>query len=216
MTDVLSQDQLLAALAGVPGAHHAGIGRIAVRTRSRSFPDAVRLVTAVADVAEELDHHPDVDLRWTAATFTLSTHSAGGVTELDLDLARRILTLAAETGAEVLPPAPRVEVAIDAADRAALLPFWRTGLGYVEQRTPSGATELHHPDGAGPVVWFQAMDPARAGRGRIHLDVYLPAAEAEQRVADTVAAGGTVTSDAHAPGWWVLADPEGNELCICT
>ena len=40
--------------------------------------------------AEQLDHHPDVDLRWRTLHLTLVSHSAGGVSELDLDLARRI------------------------------------------------------------------------------------------------------------------------------
>ena len=45
---------------------------------------------AIADVAEEMDHHPDVDLRWRTLHLALVTHSAGGVTRADLELARRI------------------------------------------------------------------------------------------------------------------------------
>ena len=55
-----------------------------------SFPAAVRAVIAVAEVAEEMDHHPDIDIRWRTLTFTLSTHSAGGVTQYDVELAHRI------------------------------------------------------------------------------------------------------------------------------
>ena len=55
-----------------------------------SFRDAVAAIVAIADVAEEMDHHPDVDLRWRTLHLTLVSHSAGGVTELDLELARRI------------------------------------------------------------------------------------------------------------------------------
>ncbi len=55
-----------------------------------SFRDAIRLVEAVADAAEEMDHHPDIDIRYNAVTFTLLTHSAKGVTDLDVRLARRI------------------------------------------------------------------------------------------------------------------------------
>ena len=60
------------------------------------FLAGIRLVAAVADVAEQLDHHPDIDIRWRTVTFTLSTHSAGGVTEKDLDLAARIDALTAQ------------------------------------------------------------------------------------------------------------------------
>ena len=55
-----------------------------------SFPAAIDVVTRVAAVAEELNHHPDIDIRWRTLRFSLSTHSAGGVTESDLALAKRI------------------------------------------------------------------------------------------------------------------------------
>jgi len=61
-----------------------------------SFRDVIRLVNAVAEVAEELDHHPDIDIRYRQVTFTLRTHSAGAVTELDITLARRIDALVAD------------------------------------------------------------------------------------------------------------------------
>jgi 4a-hydroxytetrahydrobiopterin dehydratase len=55
-----------------------------------SFREAVAAIGTIADVAEEMDHHPDVDLRWRTLHLTLVSHSAGGVSELDLELARRI------------------------------------------------------------------------------------------------------------------------------
>ncbi|MGA5703716.1 4a-hydroxytetrahydrobiopterin dehydratase [Peterkaempfera bronchialis] len=54
------------------------------------FPAAIRVVVAVAEQAEAMDHHPDIDIRWRTLHFTLSTHSAGGLTALDFDLAARI------------------------------------------------------------------------------------------------------------------------------
>ncbi len=63
------------------------------------FPAAITLVGAVADHAEQLNHHPDMDIRWRTVHFTVSTHSAGGVTALDFDLARRIDTAAEAVGA---------------------------------------------------------------------------------------------------------------------
>ena len=60
-----------------------------------SFPAAIEVVNRVADAAEAADHHPDIDIRWRTLTFTLSTHSAGGLTQKDVDLARRIDALVA-------------------------------------------------------------------------------------------------------------------------
>lgn len=57
---------------------------------SETFALGIRLVDAVAVVADELDHHPDIDIRWTTTTFRLSTHSAGGITGNDVELAHRI------------------------------------------------------------------------------------------------------------------------------
>lgn len=64
------------------------------------FRSAVRLVDAVAVVADELNHHPDVRLGWGRVEFALTSHDAGGVTRRDVELARRIGEIAAEHGAK--------------------------------------------------------------------------------------------------------------------
>lgn len=70
-------------------------GEEIVRTVScASFPVAIELVRQVAEVAEQRDHHPDMDIRWRNVRFALSTHSAGGLTQNDLDLAEEIDRLA--------------------------------------------------------------------------------------------------------------------------
>jgi len=63
---------------------------------ARDFPAAITVVDKVAVIAEEMNHHPDIDIRWRTLRFRLSTHSAGGVTDLDLELARRIETVLTE------------------------------------------------------------------------------------------------------------------------
>ncbi len=60
------------------------------------------------------------------------------------------------------------------------------------------------------------MDAPRPRRNRVHIDIAVPHEQAEARTADALAAGGHLVSDAHAPMWRVLADPEGNEACIAT
>jgi 4a-hydroxytetrahydrobiopterin dehydratase len=72
-------------------------GKALVReVRAGSFLDGIALVQRVAQEAEVADHHPDIDIRYTTLTFTLSTHSAGGVTGKDLKLAAAIDRLVAE------------------------------------------------------------------------------------------------------------------------
>ena len=62
----------------------------------RSFPEAIAVVDRVAVIAEEMDHHPDIDIRWRTLTFRCATHSAGGVTTRDIALANRIDRVVAE------------------------------------------------------------------------------------------------------------------------
>jgi 4a-hydroxytetrahydrobiopterin dehydratase len=56
----------------------------------RKFLDGIEFVRAVAKVADAADHHPDIDIRYTKIICSLSTHSAGGITQKDLDMARQI------------------------------------------------------------------------------------------------------------------------------
>ncbi|TFD48791.1 pterin-4-alpha-carbinolamine dehydratase [Cryobacterium frigoriphilum] len=180
------------------------------------FASAVRLLDGVAVVAESLGHHPEVRLGYGRVSFKLSSHDVNGVTKRDLQLATRIQELADDSGARpVRVPPTRYDIAIDCSDADAIRPFWRAGLGY-EEAIGSDGIELVDPRGLAPRVWFQHMEIARTDRNRIHLDVYVPTEDAESRVEAVVLAGGTLLTDEHAPDWWVLADVEGNEICICT
>lgn len=66
-------------------------GEVITKTfQFRNFLAGIDFVTAVARAAEAADHHPDIDIRYTKIICTLSTHSAGGITQKDLDMARQI------------------------------------------------------------------------------------------------------------------------------
>jgi len=87
--DVLDDGTVDAALAGGLAWERRG-AEITKTTRRAGFADALAYVDAVGAMAEEMDHHPDIDIRYNTVTLRLSTHSAGGLTGLDLELARRI------------------------------------------------------------------------------------------------------------------------------
>ncbi|TAM68960.1 MAG: 4a-hydroxytetrahydrobiopterin dehydratase [Microbacteriaceae bacterium] len=181
------------------------------------FATGTRLAVQVTEVAEAANHHPDIAYGWGRIEFTLSSHEAGGVTERDLHLAEQIQVLAEKQGA--VPDLRRpsdYELCIDCTNEAAISGFWMAGLNYQERRTSAGERELFDPRRAGPTVWFQHMDVPRLERNRIHVDVYVPAEDAESRVHAIEKAGGVLLTAEHAPEWWVLADVEGNELCVCT
>ena len=89
----LSDDEIGAALADLPGWDLAG-GAITKQFRLGGFPGAVAFVVRLSYDAEAADHHPDLDIRYDKVRVTLSTHSEGGVTAKDVDLARAIEALA--------------------------------------------------------------------------------------------------------------------------
>lgn len=95
---LLGDDGVRAALAALPG--WSGDGTSITRTvTAPDFLAGIRTVDDVALVAETMDHHPDIDIRWRTLTFTLSTHSEGGVTAADIELAGEIDDVAERHGA---------------------------------------------------------------------------------------------------------------------
>jgi 4a-hydroxytetrahydrobiopterin dehydratase len=180
--------------------------------RTESFAAGVALVDAIGRLAEAANYQPDVDIRPDGVTVRLGTQSAGR-SERDLALARQISAAARELGVPVdLTGLQIVQVAIDALVIPDVLPFWRAVLGYQQV----GDEDLLDPHLQGPPFWFQQMDAPRPQRNRIHIDVYVPHDQAEARVAAALAAGGHVVSDENAPGWWTLADAEGNEVDVAS
>ena len=89
----LSADQIRDALGSLPSWEPAE-GAITAECRFDDFRQAVAFVVRVAFEAEAADHHPDIDVRYNRVRLTLSTHSAGGVTAKDLELASVIQRLA--------------------------------------------------------------------------------------------------------------------------
>ncbi|MEV0030679.1 4a-hydroxytetrahydrobiopterin dehydratase [Nocardia sp. NPDC050793] len=95
-TPLLSEAEIADALAGLPNWSRSG-DNITRTVKAASFPAGIDLVRRVADAAEAANHHPDIDIRWRKVTFRLSTHSAGGLTALDLGMAREIDLLASQS-----------------------------------------------------------------------------------------------------------------------
>jgi len=207
-----------------------------------SLPAAVEVAAAAVRVCGPDAAHLRLDLRAdrvdlvlrtpadlvlrTPADLVLRTPANGRLSRLDATLAARISAAVGELGLATTPggagaarPVQALEIAIDALDIPAVLPFWRAVFGYVvAARLLAEGHEVIvvDPAGQGPTVWFQQLDAPRPQRNRIHFDLTVAEDEAEVRIAAALAAGGRLVSDAEARAFWVLADPEGNEVCICT
>ena len=87
--DKLTDDALSTALAGLENWTKDG-DTIRREVEAPQFLTGIDYVREVAEVAEQADHHPDIDIRWRRLTFVLTTHDAGGLTQADVDLARAI------------------------------------------------------------------------------------------------------------------------------
>lgn len=191
--------------------------RAAIHARfdTGDFLGSLRLANRIGDAAEAMNHHPDLDVRWGRLDVKLSSHDAGGVTQRDLDLARTISDLAAEEGCTSRSDeVTMMELALDTPDRESLKPFYRALMGMVDD--PRDPENIIEKSGQLPALWFQEPESINEPRQRFHLDVFVPADQAEARVAAVVAAGGRLVSEDAAPSFWVLEDTEGNQSCICT
>jgi 4a-hydroxytetrahydrobiopterin dehydratase len=202
---------------------------------------------AAAACGPDADGHLRLDLRPDRVELSLQDRAADEVTRRDAELAEVITGAVASLGAAIASPVTAspvtaspdpaspdagrspvaaaggrrpvqmLELAIDALDIAAVLPFWRAVLGYSDEPAPDGPpSAIVDPAGQLPAVWFQQMDAPRPQRNRIHFDVTVAHDEAEPRVRAALAAGGVLVSNSAAPSFWVLADAEGNEACVCT
>src|ERR1700759_1414725 len=107
------------------------IGRVPARFETGDFVTAVRLVEAIMLVAEEMNHHPELDLSYGRLDIRLVSHDVGGVTSRDVKLARAITELAMAAGATPHPERTSVlELGLDSADQAEIRPFWAALLDY--------------------------------------------------------------------------------------
>lgn len=120
----------------------------------------------------------------------------------DFGSAARFVTAVGEAG-DALGHHPRVAI----------------GPGYVDLKLVSADAvyrddEVRDATGRVPNLWFGDLDDDEP-RQRFHVEVYVAAEVAEQRVAAAVAAGGTVVDDSHAPGLVVISDQDGNQGVVC-
>lgn len=192
------------------------LGGLQTRLHTRNFATGLSVVNAIGAAAEEMNHHPDLALRYTHVDIRLASHDERGVTDRDIRLGRAISSIAAAAGVRLdSSNASRLELALDTPDRDSILPFWAAVLATEHLSGPDFGDELRDPADSLPTVWFQASG-SEEPRQRWHLDLWVDPAQVQPRIDAALAAGGTLVSDAEAPSFWVLADPQGNRACLCT
>ena len=180
--------------------------------RVGSFAEGARFVAAIAHVADVVGHFPDVDVRPEGVTVRTASGEYGALSGRDVELARGISAEAGKLGLEPDPSQVQVVGISVAHDVGADVgPFWAAALGY---RSLGPAEDVVDPHRRNPHVAFQPLHPPKPRRGRTHIDVSVPADQAEARVAAALEAGGRLAEGTNAPYWWTLASPENHGVDI--
>ncbi|MCU6481620.1 4a-hydroxytetrahydrobiopterin dehydratase [Arthrobacter sp. A2-55] len=208
--DALTRPEIDAELASLPD-WTLGLGALRTALKCPTSAAALELFAAIGALAQEANHHPDVDWRYDTLFVALTSHDAGSkVTARDVALARAISAAASEAGAAARPELLHtVEIAIDTDDADAISETWRAALGY--RKAEDGA--LVDPFGRGPSVWFQQT--ATPNVNRFHLDVTVPYSQSPGVLSAVEAAGASLDHGA-APRFVIATDAQGNRLCVCT
>jgi predicted enzyme related to lactoylglutathione lyase len=120
------------------------------------------------------------------------------------------------TGTVRRPPA-RLELVLDCHDPDALAEFWAAALGYRRQADAANYRSLVPVEGDGPRLILQGVAEPKLAKNRMHLDVMATDIEAEAARLTELGASRTRAApvEEHGTRWIVMADPEGNEFCIC-
>lgn len=173
--------------------------------------DAVRAASTAG-----LGQHLDASLTPNHVDLRVATrHDGVWVTADDITLARLVSDVAQGHEVTSVPgEVTQVELALDTPDDARVGPFWAAVLTG-DARAVVYDT-VFDPTGQLPSLWFQGTEPHEVPRQRWHLDLWVAPEVAPVRIAAGVAAGGTVIDDSEAPSFTVLADPDGNKVCVCT
>jgi 4a-hydroxytetrahydrobiopterin dehydratase len=179
--------------------------------RTGSFAQAVEFVGRIGDAADAVGHAPDVDVRPEGVAIRTTTGRDGSLSAKDAELAVAVSEAAHAMG---LTPDPSVLqfVGIAVAQDAGVdsRPFWEAAFGYVRV----GDEDLIDPVRRGPHLWFHELTPPRAGRGRTHIDVSVPADQVEARVQGALAAGGRVVSGSADEASYTIASPDNHKVDI--
>lgn len=178
-----------------------------------SIAQAADLVPPIIAAAERFGILPDVDLRPEGVVVRIPYRGPEGIPAAAAEFAATVSRVAAERLLTADPSrAQSVGIYVAQHSRADVRPFFMAALGY----DAFGETDAVDPLRCGPQLAFNPITGDTPSRGRTHLDVFVPADQAEARVGAALAAGGRLVDDSHAPAWWSLASPDNHGVDIAS
>jgi 4a-hydroxytetrahydrobiopterin dehydratase len=176
--------------------------------RAASLDAAASLVPVIVEAGRRNSVDPDVDLRPEAIVIRVPYRGAERIPAGAARFAAAVSEAAGDLGMEPDRGSIQTVDIMVVQSGVDTRPFWTAALGY----DVLGDTDAVDPLRRGPSLSFQEMD--RAGRGRTHIDVSVPADLAEARVAAALAAGGRLVDESRAPLWWTIASPDNHGIDI--
>ncbi len=197
---------------GVSGWRVTGTGPQAVFTAT-SLSHAARLLAPVVAAAERFGILPDVDVRPEGTVVRIPYRGSDGIPAAAPDFAAAVSRAAADL--HLVPDPSRAQsigIYVAQHSHADVRPFFTAALGY----DPFGETDAVDPLRCGPQLAFNPITGDVPGRGRTHFDIFVPADQAQARVAAALAAGGRLADYSHAPDWWSVASPENHGVDIAS
>lgn len=181
--------------------------------RASSLAHAASLVAGVVAAAERFSILPDIDVRPEGVVVRIPNRGDDGIPSAATGFAATVSQAAADAHLTADPSLTQsVGIYVAQHSGADVRPFFLAALGYDEL----GDTDAVDPLRCGPQLAFNPITGDAAGRGRTHLDVFVPADQAQARVDAALAAGGRLVDDSHAPAWWSLASPENHGVDIAS
>lgn len=199
-------------------------GRLEISVRAKDFESAIEFVNRFADIAEEMNHHPDFDIRYNTIRMRVVSHDVGGLSDRDTKFAAELDKLIDQFELKRQPKKiGRSHLVIVSPDVEAIVPFWKAVFDFKETGGEDQPTMLVDRSDVLPPIRFQQradttipeddIDPS-SGPMSMQVDVFVPAELAEQRMRDAIEAGGKLISEADAPAMWELADLDGNRVSL--
>lgn len=180
---------------------------------ARGLAHAASLVPAVVEASERFGLLPDVDVRPEAVIVRVPYRDTEGVPASAAGFAAAVSEAAAALSLHADPSRTQsVGIYVAQHSHADARPFFAAALGY----DLLGDTDAIDPLRCGPQLAFNPITGDVPGRGRTHIDVFVPADQAQARVEAALAAGGRLVDDSHAPAWWSLASPENHGIDIAS
>lgn len=195
--------------AGVADWRVSGTGPQAVYIAG-SLAHAAQLVPAIVAAGERAGIRPDIDLRPEGVVVRVA-FGADGIPSAAPDFAAEVSRAAADLHLAPDPArAQSVGIYVAQHSQSDVRPFFLAALGY----DALGDTDAVDPMRCGPQLAFNPLTGDAPRRGRTHLDVFVPADQAQARVDAAIAAGGRLADDSQAPAFWSLASPDNHGVDI--